>query len=221
MISDLMYPAFLLHAAVFIFPFANFFLTGNLFLYLLQTLGLLVPLYAVVFAIVYASQGRHGEHWRSSLERLTRRIPLLGTARKNLALARLAAALEALISAGIPIFRAWEMAADACGSPALRREIYRWKPRLSGGATPADIIRTSPEFPGLFSGLYSGGEVSGKLDLELRHLHTLYYEEGTRQMKNISAWVPKIIYLAIMLAIAYKIIGFWAGYFNEINKAIG
>jgi hypothetical protein len=40
-------------------------------------------------------------------------------------------------------------------------------------------------------------------------------------MKNISAWVPKIIYLGIMLAIAYKIIGFWAGYFNEINKAIG
>ena len=43
MIGDLAYPAFLLHFAVFILPFAQFFTSGNLVAYLGQTLGVLLP----------------------------------------------------------------------------------------------------------------------------------------------------------------------------------
>jgi type II secretory pathway component PulF len=218
MISDLLYPAFLLHFAVFILPFAAFFQSGDLAAYAAKTLGLLVPLYVVVFLVIFASQSTHSEAWRALLEKFTRRVPLLGTARKNLALARLAAALEALISAGVPIFRAWELAAAASGSPALRREVGSWPPRFAMGHTPADVVRSCPEFPSLFCGLYTSGEVSGSLDKELKHLHTLYLEEGTRQMQNLSAWVPKIIYLIIVLAIAWQIVSFYVGYYGQINK---
>jgi len=220
MINDLLYPAFLLHCAVFIFPFAQFFLTGNLLAYLAKTAGTLLPLYVIVFLIIYACQSTHGETWRAFLEQLARRVPLLGVARQNLALARLATALEALISAGVPIFRAWELAAAASGSPALRREIGSWPPRFALGQTPAETVRTSREFPALFSGLYSSGEISGRLDVELKHLHTLYLEEGTRQMRNLSAWTPKIVYFIIVLCIAYNIVSFWAGYFSNIGKAM-
>jgi type II secretory pathway component PulF len=220
MIGDLVYPVFLLHFAVFIFPFAQFFLTGNLLAYLAKTVGALVPLYVVVFLIIYACQGTHGERWRALLEQLTRRVPLLGVARHNLALARLAAALEALISAGVPIFRAWELAAAASGSPALRREVGSWPPRFALGQTPAETVRTSKEFPSLFAGLYSSGEVSGRVDVELKHLQTLFMEEGTRQMRNLSAWLPKIVYIIIMLGVAYSIVSFWAGYFSNIGKAM-
>src|SRR5579859_7269416 len=37
MISDLAYPAFLFHFAIFILPFADFFKTGNVAVYLLKT----------------------------------------------------------------------------------------------------------------------------------------------------------------------------------------
>lgn len=220
MISDLLYPVFLLHFAVFIFPFAQFFLTGNLLAYLAKTLGVLLPLYLLVFLVIYACQGTHAEAWRARLEQLTRRVPLLGVARRNLALARLSAALEALISAGVPIFRAWELAAAASGSPALRREIGSWPPQFSLGRTPADLVRASQEFPSLFAGLYSSGEVSGQLDTELKHLHTLYLEEGTRQMRNLSTWLPKIVYLLIMLGIAYTVVSFWAGYYSNLGRAM-
>src|SRR5205807_200468 len=40
-ISDLAYPAFLFHFAIFLFPFSHFFLSGNWLLYLGQTFGVL------------------------------------------------------------------------------------------------------------------------------------------------------------------------------------
>jgi type IV pilus assembly protein PilC len=217
-ITDLLYPAFLLHFAVFILPFSEFFTTGNLLRYLMKTGGMLLPLYAVFFAVIYACQATHGEAWRARLEQIYQLIPVLGAARKKLALARLAAALEALINAGVPVFRAWELAGEASGSPALRRIIAQWPPLFAVGQTPAEVIRNSPAFPQLFANLYHSGEISGRLDQELRHLHILLLEEGTRQMQAFWSWMPKIVYLVIALVIAYKVISFYAGYFAQINQ---
>src|SRR5437016_7890275 len=135
-IGDLLYPAFLLHFAIFILPFPHLFQFGNWQLYLLQTFGVLVPLYGLVALIIYAAQGRHGEAWRSCMETMLHPVPGLGRAREYLALGRLAAALEALLSAGVNIIQAWDLAAAACGSPALRRTVARWRPLLDAGQTP-------------------------------------------------------------------------------------
>jgi type II secretory pathway component PulF len=137
MIGDLAYPAFLLHFAIFIFPFAQFFASGNWVAYLGQTLGVLIPLYVVVGLLIFAAQSRHGEAWRAWFESLLNPVPVLGMARRYLALGRLAAALEALLSAGVTIIEAWEMAATASGSPALRRTVLGWRPMVNGGQTPA------------------------------------------------------------------------------------
>lgn len=69
MMSDMAYPAFLLHFAIFLFPVINLVSTGNFTRFVLMTAGLLLPLYGLVFLIIYACQGRHGEEWRSKLER--------------------------------------------------------------------------------------------------------------------------------------------------------
>ena len=99
---------------------------------------MLVPLYALVALLIYAAQSHHGETWRGWVESILRPIPVLGTARHYLALSRLAGALEALLSAGVTIIEAWELAANASGSPALRRAVVGWRPLVHGGQTPAE-----------------------------------------------------------------------------------
>src|SRR5208337_2280457 len=131
----------------------------------------LAPLYGVVIALVYATQGKHGENWRAVIESLLRPVPLLGTARRYLALARLAAALEALISAGVNIFEAWDVAATASGSPALRRAVAAWRPKVTAGQMPSEAVRQCRLFPETFANLYASGEISGKLDESLRNLN--------------------------------------------------
>jgi type II secretory pathway component PulF len=220
MIADLAYPVFLLHFAVFILPFAQFFVSGNLAAYLAKTFGVLLPIYAVVALLIYAAQGKHGENWRALVESVLHSVPVLGSARRYLALARLAASLEALISAGMSITEAWELAATASGSPALRRAVQAWKPKLLAGQTPAEALGACPQFPQLFANLYTTGEVSGKLDDSMRQLHRIYQEDGTRKLHAVAQWVPRIIYLIIVLVIAYYIINFWMGHFGQIREAV-
>src|SRR5204863_7691010 len=100
-------------------------LKGDVMGFLLQKLSFFGPLWLVVILMILACQGRHGEAWRSFMEKIFRPIPVLGSARRALALARLSAALEALISAGVTILEAWQIAVLACGSPALNRSLLR------------------------------------------------------------------------------------------------
>jgi type IV pilus assembly protein PilC len=217
-LGDLAYPAFLFHFAIFILPFPELFRTLNWFQYGLKTFGVLVPLYLVVGGMIYAAQNQHGEQWRGMMELVLHKVPLLGTARRYLALARLATALEALLSAGVTIIEAWELAAAACGSPALRRTVLAWRPQVDAGQTPAEVLQASGAFPDLFVTQYATGEISGTLDETLRRLHQYYQEEGTRKMHAVAMWTPRGIYMGVVLMIAYKVVKFWLGYFGDLGK---
>jgi len=221
MIGDLAYPVFLLHFAVFIFPFAQFFTSGNWVAYLCQTFGVLIPLYAVIALIIFAAQSRHGEAWRAAIESLLHPIPVLGQARRYLALGRLAAALEALLSAGVTIIEAWELAATASGSPALRRTVLGWRPLVDAGQTPAEVVSASRRFPELFVSQYATGEISGQLDDTLRRLHKYYQEEGSRKLHAVALWTPRAIYFCIVLLIAFRIVRFYTNYFGMVRDAGG
>ena len=218
MISDLAYPAALFHFAILIFPFPGLVKTGNWVVYLMQTVGVLVPLYVLVALIIFATQSRHGETWRGLIESILSPIPVLGTARHYLALSRLAGALEALISAGVTIIEAWELAAAASGSPALRRTVLAWRPLVRGGQTPAEVVGASRQFPEIFSSQYSTGEISGQLDETLRRLRRYYQDEGSRKLQAVAQWTPRAIYLMVALMIGYYVIGFWAAYFKQISN---
>jgi type II secretory pathway component PulF len=82
-------------------------------------------------------------------------------------------------------------------------------------------VSGSARFPELFAHQYATGEVSGKLDETLHRLHAYYQEEGTRKLRAFTQWTPRAIYLGVAVLIAYKVIGFYAGYFQQVHDAAG
>ena len=221
--ADLAYPLFILHFAICIFPVSQLIQLVTRFEvagFLRAKFLLLAPAYAIVLLLLVACQGQRGEHWRAYVESALRWVPLLGPARRHLALARLAAALEALISAGVSILDSWELAAAASGSPSLRRAVHGWYAALRSGQTPAELVARTAEFPELFANLYHTGEISGQLDDTLRRIHRHYQEEGSRKLQIFAQWVPRLIYFVILLAVAYQIVRFWTGYYNNIFKEL-
>ena len=221
LISGAAYPVFVAHFAVMIFPtsyLTNLFLANGLQAFILQKTAVLLPCYILLALIIFAFQGTHGEHWRSILERFTNGIPLLGSARRDLAFGRLSAALEALLSAGVPIIQAWDLAATATASPRLRRTVSESIPLMEAGMLPSETLKRSSVFPDLFRSLYSTGEHSGQLDSTLRRLQNHYEEQGALKIQNLANWTPKLLFLIIALAIGYQIIKFYTGYFDQINQ---
>lgn len=220
MISDMAYPFFVFNFAIVLYPTIDLVLKGNLLHFLLVTVGIAAPLYILVFLGIYACQGRHSEEWRAKVERTLKRVPILGTARHDLALARLSMALESLLNAGVPIVTAWELAATASGSPALDRTVGAWKSSLESGSSFSELVSKSDQFPELFANLYHTGEVSGTTDQTLIRLHNLYQSEGQARMKNLSQWTPKIIYFGIMFFVAWKVITQFAAGQTDLNNIL-
>lgn len=221
MIADLVYPVFLFHFGVLIFTFLKLIRSTGWIGPFAQMLGILLPVYAVVLLMIYAAQSRHGERWRGFIEALLHPVPVLGTARRYLALSRLAAALEALLRAGVTIVEAWELSATACGSPALRRTVLAWRPMVEAGQTPAEVVSASGKFPQIFAHQYTTGEISGQLDDTLHRLHQYFQEEGSRKLHLVTRWVPQCVYLFVALLIAYQIVHFYVGYFRDVGNAGG
>jgi len=220
LMSNLLYPAFLVHAAVLILAFPQLFQTGNVGLYLRQTLGVLGPIWLGVLALIWAGQSSRSQRWHAVLEGLLRPVPVLGAARRDLALARLALALEALLNAGVSVIEAWDLAARASGSAQLRRVVRQWRPALELGQTPAEALSHSGVFPDIFTNLYHTGEISGQLDQSLQRLHKLYLESGLNKLRALAQWLPRVIYLVVVLVLAYKIVAFWAGYYGQLDSVL-
>ena len=221
MIADLAYPVFLFHFGVLIFTFLKLIRSTGWVGPVAQMLGILLPIYAVVLLILYAAQSRHGERWRGLVESLLDPVPVLGKARHYLAISRLSAALEALLRAGVTIIEAWELAAAASGSPALRRTVLSWRPQVEAGQTPAEVVNASGRFPEMFAHQYATGEISGQLDDTLHRLNQYYQEEGSRKLHLVSQWVPRAVYLLVVVLIAYHIVQFYVGYFRDVGAAGG
>ena len=220
-VSGLAYPIFILHLAIFIFPtsyLTRLFFSNGVRDFMIQKLTILIPAYALVFAGIMAFQGSRGEYWRAILERFTNGVPLLGSARKDLAISRLAGALEALLSAGVPIIQAWEMAARASGSNRIKDAVIRSVPQMEAGVTPSEVLRHSSVYPEVFRNLYATGEASGQLDTTLQRLHNHYEEQATIKFQNIANWTPKLIFLLVAIGIGYQVITFYMGYFNQLNQ---
>jgi type II secretory pathway component PulF len=73
----------------------------------------------------------------------------------------------------------------------------------------------------LFANLYNSGEVSGKLDETLRRLYAHYQEEGSHKLQMFAQWMPRLIYGLVAALVAYNVIKFWTGYFNQISSISG
>lgn len=219
----ILYPVFLFHLAVLIFPpdlLPALFLHGEVSHFITQKLGVLIPVYGAVLVLVLAFQSRRSSLWRSGLEQFLRPVPWLGTARREAALARLAGALEALLNAGVGIVESWDLAAAASGSPAILRAVARWRPRVVAGSFPGEEVRQSAEFPELFANLYQTGEASGQLDQELRHLESYYRESSARKMEQFFIVGSLAITLGMMLLVAVFIVRFYMGYFQRIQDLL-
>jgi type II secretory pathway component PulF len=221
MISALIYPVFLLGFAILIFPpslLSELVWYGRTGKYFASKLQIALPICAIAFVLIWALQAHRARGWRNFLERLFGIIPVVAGTQRDLALARLCAALEALINAGVTIIEAWDISARATGSQKIERAVAEARPRIEQGETPGDVIAAQRVYPDLFSSMYRTGEVSGQLDDSLRRLYRHYMESATTSMQRIAIFVPKIAYLVIALIIAYHVLSFYSNYFNTLNE---
>lgn len=203
------YPLVLLHALLLLGPLPALIRDGDLVAYLTQSLGTLAVIYALLAGLRCVLRQPQRAVWRASLEGILSGVPILGDALRTLALARLASALEALLSAGLGMDEAWSTAGAASGSPALAAATARFAPQLARGISATTLLRASDAFPQEFIYQYQAAEAAGRLDHSLRLLATRYEAAGFQSLRQFCRALPQLLLVVLAVLIGVQIMKAW------------
>lgn len=156
----------------------------------------------------------------AATDRAASRIPWIGSARRHLAMARFCKVYHACLLAGISMEETARVSADASQSGMIRAAGHRIARAAAQGDALGPRFLSEGAFPQNFARSYATGEEAGTLDTDMANWARLFQENAAGAMKTASVMVPKVLYFLIMAYVAWKIIGFFTGYYAELESIV-
>lgn len=218
-LKGMIYPAVLLHLGV-IFGNAPLALmngegAGSIVLHIAITLGVI---YLIGFALVMVSRRLLKAATTSAVvDGVLNRIPLLGKARRDLALARFTRVYHTCLLAGLPMQETVATASTASQSGRIREAGRQLADKLTTGDKLGPVFIASGAFANAFARSYATAEESGMLDRDLARWSELFKEDALRGARRVSAAIPKLFYALAVIFVVWKILGFYQGYYRTIE----
>ena len=203
----LIYPAILLHLAAFL-PVVPDLVLGNGFASLQRSFGLLGMIYFLAVTLG-ASAWMLNESGRTNLrvDSFLRNIPLIGGAKRFLALQRFCNVFRIFVLSGQRISEGLQEGGTAAQSAVLRDAAHRTADIARSGHQIGPAMEGESAFPRDFSRSITNAEISGTLDQDLGHWSALFRDRVRAKMGIIARWVPQIILVSVLVWVGWKIIG--------------
>lgn len=219
--KSLIYPAIVLHMGILIGSVPMALMKGEKSAgEILGSLSVtLLLVYAAVFVIVLGIRAiLRMAPVRPGIDRLINRIPWLGKARRNLAMARFCKVYHSCMLAGISMSETARLAADASHSGVIRKAGDELVRVAQSGSALGPRFLADRAFPKTFARSYATGEEAGTLDTDLARWSKLFQGDAEASAKTVSVMLPKVLYFLILGFVAWKIIGFYSGYLQIIEE---
>jgi general secretion pathway protein F len=156
-------------------------------------------------SIVGFRRAIHTERGRAHWDRFRLRLPLVGRLVRLLAIARFARTLSTLLSGGLPITRALETAGQVAANTVIAEAIDAARLSITEGASVAQPLRASGEFPPLVTHMIEVGEQSGELEAMLGKVAETYDEQVETTVSRVMALLEPLLIL-VMVGIVLVII---------------
>ena len=219
--SRLAYPAFVLHFALLILPLPVMFAENGGLGPFLKTVGIAIGgLWLCIFIIAALIRAFLAAAEKSATaDGLLRAIPLFGKLRRDFALGRFCSAYHMQLDAGVNVLASLEASGAASGSAILRDAVASAMPEVRSGGQVGPALEKTRAFPEPFVRAFAVGEQTGELDRELLRIGENYRNSAMRRLETIAEWVPRLIYIAIVCYIGWRIVGAYAGQLQELKKA--
>lgn len=157
----------------------------------------------------------------TALDRALRSIPLLGGLRRSFALSRFCSAYNLQLDAGVNVLASLEVAGRASGSAIIRAAAQTALPAVRAGGKVGTALIATKAFPEPFVRAFTVGEETGQLDQELRRLSDEYRQAALRGLETLSDWIPRLLYIGILIYLAVRIVSFYQGYFQSFQDLSG
>ncbi len=214
--SALMYPAFVLFAAVSILIVLMAFVVPT-FLGMFTELGSALPLptrilvavcgivrrwWWVVLVVVFGitalfNMAAKTPAGRRLVDRCLLRFPIIGSLIERLLIARFARTFGTLISSGVPILSALETVRATVTNAVLDDALLEVEQSLKVGESLARPMEISGVFPPLVTRMVALGEETGQLDKMLMQVADSYEEEVDVQLSGLTQLLEPLLIVLV------------------------
>lgn len=146
------------------------------------------------------------EAGRMKWDKLKLRIPVVGTTLIKIYSVRLTRTLATLVSAGIPLINAMEIASRVINNEFLARGLQQAKGDIQGGVALSTALRRIGEFPTMVSAMIGIGEESGSLDAMLVNTARYYDDESEKSLRNMVSMMEPLLIIIMAVVVGFIVI---------------
>lgn len=221
MLGGMIYPVIVLHLGILIAIVPGALMSGTMThgQILGSVVSALLAVYAAVFFLVMVARAIFRAAPKSALlDGSLTGIPWLGAVRRNLAMARFCKVYHSCLVAGISMEETVRLASSAAQSGMIRKAGARLAQEVKSGSALGPAFMAESAFPQAFARSYSTGEEAGTLDKDLARWSVLFQEAAASSIRTLSVTVPKLMYFLILAFVAWKVVGFYSGFYENLDR---
>lgn len=130
---------------------------------------------------------------RAALDRLSLKIPIIGSILNKGAIARFARTLSTMFAAGVPLVEAMQSVAGATDNIVYSDAVLRMRDEVSTGTQLQQSMRNVDLFPNMVVQMVAIGEEAGSLDTMLGKVADFYEEEVDNMVDSLSSLLEPLI----------------------------
>jgi type II secretory pathway component PulF len=220
-VKSMIYPIIVLHLGIIIAVVPGALMKGEVSL--AQILGSLMVTLLVVYGVMLAALfsiravlNKAPEN--PGIDRMINRIPWVGNARRNMAMARFCKVYHSCLLAGISMRETTQLASAAAHSGVIREAgVELVAVAKSGNALGPQFLKDGA-FPKTFARSYATGEEAGTLDKDLGNWAKVFQDDAESSARTLSVMIPKVLYFFILGFVLWKVVGFYGGYYSSLEQ---
>ncbi len=158
---------------------------------------------------------------RMLIDKLTLKIPVLGSLLRRIGVARFTRTLGTLITSGVPMLEAMDITARTSGNAVIEEAILSVRKAIETGRTIVDPLRETGVFPNMVVQMIGVGEQTGALDSMLSKVADFYEDEVDAAVGDLLAAMEPMIILFLGVVVGGVVISMYLPLFTLVGKLAG
>ena len=151
---------------------------------------------------------------RHFLDRMSLKLPIIGTILTKAAIARYARTLSTMFSAGVPLVEAMESVAGATGNIVYEQAVLRMRDEVATGQRLQRAMENTGLFPNMVIQMIAVGEESGSLDAMAAKVADFYELEVDTAVDGLSSLLEPLIMAILGVLVGSLVIAMYLPIFK-------
>lgn len=155
------------------------------------------------------------------LDILVLKIPVLGDLLRKVAIARFVQTLSGSLHGGVPILQSLQISANTAGNTVIRDSVLSAAQNIRDGATIADELEKTQQFPMMVTRMIAAGEATGNIDTMLDEINRFYDRDIEYAVDKLTRMIEPLMTALVGTIVLFVLLALYMPIFTLGNAFLG